>query len=217
MADNRERQQDAAHGDITVKGVRVHNLKNLDLRLPRRKLVVVTGPSGSGKSTFLRCLNGLETFNSGHIEIDGMDLADRKTDLNKVRAEVGMVFQSYALFPHLTVRENILFGLKVRGTAKENRRARLAEAAKMVGLTDLLDRSDLPTASDVLGPHLTPVSPHSSEPSDDRASDAARALVRCRLADGLALSRALREAAGVRSARREPGSVRIRIDPVDLQ
>lgn len=79
------------------------------------EVVVVIGPSGSGKSTYLRCLNGLETLTAGHVNIDGVDLADRKTDMNKVRAEVGMVFQQFNLFPHKTVLENLVLAqMKVR-------------------------------------------------------------------------------------------------------
>ncbi len=71
------------------------------------EVVVVIGPSGSGKSTFLRCINGLDMFDEGHVIIDGIDLADKKTNINKVRAEVGMVFQQFNLFPHKTVLENL--------------------------------------------------------------------------------------------------------------
>ncbi|MDA3904098.1 MAG: amino acid ABC transporter ATP-binding protein [Desulfuromusa sp.] len=79
------------------------------------EVVVVIGPSGSGKSTYLRCLNGLETLTGGHVHVDGVDLADRKTDMNKVRREVGMVFQQFNLFPHKTVLENLVLAqMKVR-------------------------------------------------------------------------------------------------------
>ncbi|WP_319524867.1 amino acid ABC transporter ATP-binding protein [uncultured Desulfosarcina sp.] len=77
------------------------------------EVVVVIGPSGSGKSTFLRCLNRLEHATSGHIFIDGIDILDQRTDINKVRAEVGMVFQSFNLFPHKTVLENVTLAQKV--------------------------------------------------------------------------------------------------------
>jgi polar amino acid transport system ATP-binding protein len=86
----------------------------------RGEVVVVIGPSGSGKSTFLRCINGLETFTEGHIIIDGVDLADKKTNINKVRAEVGMVFQQFNLFPHKTVLENLtLAQCRVRKRSKK--------------------------------------------------------------------------------------------------
>lgn len=91
----------------------VHAVDGVSVHIKPAEVVVVIGPSGSGKSTFLRCLNGLETFTSGHIMIDGVDLADKKTDLNKVRREVGMVFQQFNLFPHKTVLENIVLAQKV--------------------------------------------------------------------------------------------------------
>ncbi len=86
---------------------RVNALVNVSATIARGEVVVVIGPSGSGKSTFLRCLNRLETAEQGHILIDGVDILHPKTDINKVRAEVGMVFQSFNLFPHKTVRENV--------------------------------------------------------------------------------------------------------------
>ncbi len=91
----------------------VHAVDGVSVHIKPAEVVVVIGPSGSGKSTFLRCLTGLETFTSGHIMIDGVDLADKKTDLNKVRREVGMVFQQFNLFPHKTVLENIVLAQKV--------------------------------------------------------------------------------------------------------
>ena len=71
------------------------------------KLISIIGPSGSGKSTFLRCINKLEEPSSGHIYIDGMDLMDKNTDINKVRERVGMVFQHFNLFPNMTVLDNL--------------------------------------------------------------------------------------------------------------
>ncbi|MBF0209975.1 MAG: amino acid ABC transporter ATP-binding protein [Desulfamplus sp.] len=86
---------------------RVNALVDVSASIAKGEVVVVIGPSGSGKSTFLRCLNRLETAEQGHILIDGVDILDPKTDINKVRAELGMVFQSFNLFPHKTVRENV--------------------------------------------------------------------------------------------------------------
>jgi polar amino acid transport system ATP-binding protein len=88
----------------------VQALHNVSYHVNSGDVVVVIGPSGSGKSTFLRCLNRLEKANKGHITIDGVDVLDPKTDINKVRMEVGMVFQSFNLFPHLTVLENVTVG-----------------------------------------------------------------------------------------------------------
>ena len=90
----------------TPNGV-LHAVKNASLTVNDGEVVVIIGPSGSGKSTMLRCVNGLEKPTSGHILIDGTDTADPATDIRKMREEVGMVFQSFNLFPHLTVLENI--------------------------------------------------------------------------------------------------------------
>ena len=89
---------------------KVKALVGVSTQIAAGEVVVVIGPSGSGKSTFLRCLNHLEAADSGHILIDGIDILDRKTNINKVRAEVGMVFQSFNLFPHKTVLENLTLG-----------------------------------------------------------------------------------------------------------
>ncbi len=91
----------------------VKALVDVTTKIEAGEVVVVIGPSGSGKSTLLRCLNHLETATSGHIIIDGIDILDRKTNINKVRAEVGMVFQSFNLFPHKTVLENVTLALSV--------------------------------------------------------------------------------------------------------
>jgi len=101
------------------RGQEVRAVDDVSAHITKAEVVVVIGPSGSGKSTFLRCLNGLESFDAGHIIIDGKDLADRKTDINKVRREVGMVFQQFNLFPHKTVLENLtLAQMVVRGRDK---------------------------------------------------------------------------------------------------
>jgi sn-glycerol 3-phosphate transport system ATP-binding protein len=99
-------------------------------------LTVLLGPSGCGKSTILRMIAGLETVESGNVHIGGGDV----TFLDPAKRGVSMVFQSYALFPHLDVRENILFGLKVRRVDAKERESRLADAALMVGLEKLLAR-----------------------------------------------------------------------------
>jgi len=91
----------------------VQALVNVSCKIEAGEVVVVIGPSGSGKSTLLRCLNHLETADSGKIFIEGIDILDPKTDINKLRAEVGMVFQSFNLFPHKNVFENITLAQKV--------------------------------------------------------------------------------------------------------
>ena len=101
-----------------------------------RALVVLLGPSGCGKSTTLRLIAGLETLDEGRILIDGKDV----TSLPPSARRIAMVFQSYALFPHLSVAENILFGLRVRGVPKAEARARLARTADLLGLAGLLER-----------------------------------------------------------------------------
>ncbi len=97
------------------RGITVRAVDGVSTEVTKGEVVVIIGPSGSGKSTFLRCINALEIFNEGHILVDGVDLADKRTNLNKIRAEVGMVFQQFNLFPHKTVLENLtLAQLRVR-------------------------------------------------------------------------------------------------------
>jgi polar amino acid transport system ATP-binding protein len=91
--------------------------------------VVIIGPSGSGKSTYLRCLNGLETLTSGQITIDGVDLTAKKTDLNLVRREVGMVFQQFNLFPHKSVLQNIVLAQQV---VRKRKSKEAVEKARML-------------------------------------------------------------------------------------
>ncbi len=104
--------------------------------VPQGTLTVLLGPSGCGKSTILRMIAGLEEVSDGEVHIDERAV----THIDAAKRGVSMVFQSYALFPHLSVRENILFGLKVRKVSQDQREKRLAEAAHMVGLEELLDR-----------------------------------------------------------------------------
>jgi glutamine transport system ATP-binding protein len=90
-------------------------IKGIDLTVKSGEVVCIIGPSGSGKSTVLRCINRLETPTSGRIIVDGKDIMDSSTDINHVRAEAGMVFQQFNLFPHMTVLDNVILGpLKVR-------------------------------------------------------------------------------------------------------
>ncbi len=117
-----------------------HEIKALDdvsCEITKGEVVVVIGPSGSGKSTLLRSLNLLEEIDKGHISIDGVDLLDRKTNINKVREEVGMVFQSFNLFPHKTVLDNVtLSPIKVRGMAKAEAEILALDLLKKVGIED---------------------------------------------------------------------------------
>jgi polar amino acid transport system ATP-binding protein len=84
-----------------------HALKNINFKVAKGEIVVVCGPSGSGKSTLIRCINRLEDISGGRILVDGFDIYSKKTNLNEIRAEAGMVFQHFNLFPHLTILENI--------------------------------------------------------------------------------------------------------------
>ncbi|MFW2367524.1 MAG: amino acid ABC transporter ATP-binding protein [Desulforhopalus sp.] len=113
----------------------IRAVDGVSTEVARGEVVVVIGPSGSGKSTFLRCINGLEAFTEGHIIIDGVDLADKKTNINKVRAEVGMVFQQFNLFPHMTVVENLtLAQRRVRKRSRKEAKENALQLLKKVGI-----------------------------------------------------------------------------------
>jgi polar amino acid transport system ATP-binding protein len=115
----------------------VKALVNVSTKIDAGEVVVVCGPSGSGKSTFLRCLNRLEKADTGHILIDGIDVLGQKTDINKLRAEVGMVFQSFNLFPHKNVLENITLAQKVvRKRSKGDAKEKADFLLKKVGIQD---------------------------------------------------------------------------------
>jgi len=115
----------------------VKALVDISAKIDPGEVVIVCGPSGSGKSTFLRCLNHLETADSGHIYIDGIDILDPKTNINKLRAEVGMVFQSFNLFPHKTVIGNVtLAQTVVRKRSKEDAKDKALALLDKVGIKD---------------------------------------------------------------------------------
>lgn len=112
-------------------------LKDINATIKPQEVVVVIGPSGSGKSTFLRCLNLLESTTGGQVLIDGVDLTDKKTDLNKIREDVGMVFQQFNLFPHKTVLENIILApMKVKKLSEEQAKDRGMKLLQKVGLAE---------------------------------------------------------------------------------
>lgn len=118
----------------------VHALKKVSLSVTKGEVVVVIGPSGSGKSTFLRTLNLLESVNGGRIIIDGIPLNDKKTNINKVREEVGMVFQQFNLFPHMTALKNItLAPEKVRKMSGNEAKEIAMKLLEKVGLADRAD------------------------------------------------------------------------------
>jgi len=115
----------------------LHVLKGVDLTLAERELVFVIGPSGSGKSTLLRCLNRLEEPTSGTVVVDGVDMLDPRTDLNHARQRIGMVFQSFNLYPHMTALGNVTLALrKVAGKPREEAEALGRAALARVGLAD---------------------------------------------------------------------------------
>lgn len=122
------------YGDLVV-------LKGIDLDVRRGEKVVVLGPSGSGKSTMLRCVNALEDADGGTIAIDGVEITDRKTNINKVREHLGMVFQRFNLWPHKTVLENVMLGqMVVSGKSEAEARKRAMETLTRVGLADKADQ-----------------------------------------------------------------------------
>ncbi|MGY2256743.1 amino acid ABC transporter ATP-binding protein [Pseudomonas reactans] len=115
-------------------------LKGIDLRVQSGEVVVILGPSGCGKSTLLRCLNGLEVAHSGSLRFAGNELLDKKTDWRQVRQDIGMVFQSYHLFPHMSVLDNLLLGpLKVQKRDPREAREQAEKLLERVGLADKRD------------------------------------------------------------------------------
>lgn len=117
-----------------------HVLKGIDLRVREKELVFIIGPSGSGKSTFLRCLNRLEEPSSGAITVDGIDILSTKTDINKLRGRIGMVFQSFNLYPHMTVLSNVMLALrKALKQPKPEAESRARQALARVHLTDFVN------------------------------------------------------------------------------
>lgn len=115
-------------------------LSGINLEVFPKEVVCLIGPSGSGKSTFLRCLNGLEAVNSGVIEINGVNLVAKHTDINKVRQNIGMVFQHFNLFPHLTVIENVMLApVQLKKMDKQTAREKGMKLLAQVGLAEKAD------------------------------------------------------------------------------
>ena len=133
------------NGDVLIRvedvhkvfGGALHALNGVTTEIRRGEVVVIVGPSGSGKSTFLRSLNLLEVPSSGHIYFEGVDITDKKVDIDKHRQKMGMVFQHFNLFPHKTILENItLAPIKVRRKSKEEAEKQAMELLQLVGLEE---------------------------------------------------------------------------------
>ncbi|MDD5007175.1 MAG: amino acid ABC transporter ATP-binding protein [Syntrophorhabdaceae bacterium] len=130
---------------ITFKGVHkwfkdLHVLNDINLHVNQGEVLVVCGPSGSGKSTLIRTINRLEPINQGTLIVDGVDLSDRGADINKLRAEIGFVFQQFNLYPHLSVMRNItLAPIKIRGMSKNDAESQAMALLERVGLVEKRD------------------------------------------------------------------------------
>ncbi len=119
---------------------KLHVLNDINLHVKPGEVVVVCGPSGSGKSTLIRTVNRLEPINEGTLVVDGQDLSHAKTDINKLRAEIGFVFQQFNLYPHLSVTKNItLAPIKIRKMSKNDAQDQAITLLKRVGLEDKKD------------------------------------------------------------------------------
>jgi len=118
----------------------LHVLKDIDLTIQHGEVVVVCGPSGSGKSTLIRCINALEPIHKGEIIVDGMSLKDPKTNITKLRAEVGMVFQQFNLYPHKTALENIILApIRVRKQSREEAEKTARRLMEKVGIPEKIN------------------------------------------------------------------------------
>ncbi len=134
----------SVNGEVLIKVEDIHKiygelhaLDGISEEIRKGEVVVIVGPSGSGKSTFLRSLNLLEVPEKGHIYFDGVDITDKKTDINKHRQKMGMVFQHFNLFPHKTILENItLAPIKLLGKSKEEAEKQAMELLRRVGLEE---------------------------------------------------------------------------------
>ncbi|AXY38575.1 MULTISPECIES: amino acid ABC transporter ATP-binding protein [Bacillus] len=117
-----------------------HVLKNINLHIKKGEVVVIIGPSGSGKSTLLRCINQLETVDGGALTVNAVSIHDKKTDINKVRRNIGMVFQHFHLYPHKTVLQNIMLApIKVLKQSKEEAKETALYYLKKVGIPEKAD------------------------------------------------------------------------------
>jgi general L-amino acid transport system ATP-binding protein len=144
MTDNPE----ALNGEPIIQCIEVnkwfgefHVLRDVSVDVQPQEVVVVIGPSGSGKSTFIRCINRLEEHQEGHIIVDGMELSHDLRNITAIRREIGMVFQQFNLFPHLTVMQNIMLApLRVRGWKRDHAEDKALELLKRVGIPEQADK-----------------------------------------------------------------------------
>ena len=147
MAENQTKNREIGAGEplIQVKELcksfdGVYVLKNITTTIKKGEVVFVVGPSGSGKSTFLRCMNLLEEPTSGHIFFEGTDITDKNTDINLLRRKMGMVFQQFNLFPHMSIMKNMTIApVKLLGVKEEDA---VKEAEKLLARVGLLDKKD---------------------------------------------------------------------------
>lgn len=114
-----------------------HVLKDIDFTVEEGEVVVIVGPSGSGKSTLLRCINALEPIDKGELIVDGIHVHDRKANLNRLRSEIGFVFQQFNLYPHMSAMENIMLApVKVKKISRSEARQRALRLLERVGITE---------------------------------------------------------------------------------
>jgi len=116
---------------------RLHVLQGINLQVDEREVLVIAGASGSGKSTLLRCINGLEKIQRGQITVDGISIQDSKSNLNRARQQIGIVFQNYNLFPHMTVLKNIIIApVKVKGMRTDAAQKRAMQLLERIGIPE---------------------------------------------------------------------------------
>ena len=138
MSDNRKPLIQAI--DVQKNFGNLSVLKGIDLNIYKGDVVVIVGPSGSGKSTFLRCLNLLEVPSGGSIHFENVDITDRKVNIDRHRQKMGMVFQQFNLFPHMTVLKNMTIGpMKLKGMSKKEAGEKAMKLLERVGLADRAD------------------------------------------------------------------------------
>ena len=138
MSDNRKPFIQAI--DVQKNFGNLSVLKGIDLNIYKGDVVVIVGPSGSGKSTFLRCLNLLEVPSGGSIHFENVDITDRKVNIDRHRQKMGMVFQQFNLFPHMTVLKNMTIGpMKLKGMSKKEAEEKAMKLLERVGLADRAD------------------------------------------------------------------------------